>query len=51
MKELEEGEDAAIYICGSMAMGQAIVDLLARSFEAEKVKAMSEGGRIVKELW
>jgi hypothetical protein len=32
-------------------MGKAIIDVLTVSLGAERVKAMEEGGRIVKELW
>lgn len=51
LKELGHCEETAIYICGSLPMGKAIVDLLTVLLGAEKVKAMEEKGRIVKELW
>lgn len=51
LKELGHCEDTALYICGSLPMGKAIIDLLTQAFGAEHVKTMEEGGRIVKELW
>lgn len=51
LKELGHDEESAIYICGSLPMGKAIIDVLTASLGAERVKAMEEGGRIVKELW
>lgn len=51
VKELGHCEETAIYICGSLPMGKAIVDLLTQALGGEKVKAMEEAGRIVKELW
>lgn len=51
LKELGHCEDTAVYICGSLPMGKSIIDLLTHALGAEKVKAMEESGRIVKELW
>jgi sulfite reductase alpha subunit-like flavoprotein len=48
LKELGHCEETALYICGSLSMGKAIIEVLTASFGAERVKAMEEGGRIVK---
>ena len=51
MKELALSEEEAIYVCGSLPMGHAIMEVLGSRLGAEKVKEMEERGRIVKELW
>lgn len=51
LKELANSKDTAIYICGSLPMGNSIIEVMTKAFGAEKVKEMEAEGRIGKQLW
>ena len=48
---MNENNESALYICGSLPMGASITEILVKAFGGEKVKKMEAEGRIVKELW